>query len=202
MQFLNLTEELKKLVEEDQQEVKAHSSLFQTNPPENVLEKSRRKLRLHSQKRVKRVLEIINEIGTPTESKIGWDGIEAITVIALHAKHTDMKRILQELLKAPKDEIDISLLPALIDRVRILDGKKQLFGTQWFLGYQPKPYLYPVESFEDMNERRKKYGLGVARRPKDLTFSNNDNVPPLTKKSDQHEPTKDELDIDLKDLYG
>lgn len=204
MQFPEICEELVSLVEEDQREIRAHSALYKTQPSQELLHKSSVALRKNAVRRSRRVLLIINEIGTPTEEKIGWEGVEAMTVIALHAKHSAMKRILSHLLQAKEGEIDSSLLPALIDRERILDGKKQLFGTQWFMGFQDKPFLYPVEDFKKMNIRRKEYGLKKARRPRDLTFGipEKKRLPPLAVEDDQYQPSKAEMDSELSNLYG
>ncbi len=203
MKYPALSEELVNLLEEDQREVKAHSALFKSKPSEKKLKQSAENLRKNADHRTTRVLEIIDEIGTPTKDKISWHGIEAITVIALHSKHSLMKKILEHLQQAPEGQVDKKLLPALIDRVRVLDGQKQLFGTQWFKGFQDKPYLYPVENFQNMNKRRKEYGLSEARRPRDLTEdSRKEATPPLATEADQHQPSKEELDVDLSPLYG
>lgn len=202
MQYPEISRELVALVHQDQEDVITHSKLFKTQPTKEVLETSLEKVRINAENRISRVLEIIEKIGTPTEAKIGWKGVEAITVIALHAKHSQMKKVLASLQNARDGEIDKSLLPALIDRVRILDGKKQLFGTQWFMGYRENPYLYPVENFVGMNQLRTNYGLDKARRPRDLSDENSPENPPLATESDQHTPSKEEIDHDLDSLYG
>ena len=50
-------------------------------------------------------------------------------------------------------------LPLLEDRVRMLDGEKQLYGSQLMRGEDGKPALWPIEDEEHVDERRAQVGL-------------------------------------------
>jgi hypothetical protein len=87
-------------------------------------------------------------------------------------------------------------IPSLEDRVLIIEGKKQKFGTQWMLGKDGKFFLLPVEDFPNMNKRRAIYGMGKSRHPLDLTDGVPEKEPfrPYTKETDQRAPTKEEYE--------
>ena len=50
-------------------------------------------------------------------------------------------------------------LPLLEDRVRMLDGEQQLYGSQLTRGEDGKPMLWPIEDEAHVDERRAGVGL-------------------------------------------
>jgi hypothetical protein len=79
------------------------------------------------------------------------------------AQHGD-KQFLHEtlpLMKAAVDkgDLDAALYATSFDRVRIQDGQKQLYGSQ-FDTQNGKCEPMPIEDPEHVNERRKAIGLG------------------------------------------
>lgn len=186
------------MLEQDQREVRAHAWLYKRSPKSPNLMMSRKQLTKRNLQRAKRALQILNEIGAPTSDNIGTDGAEALSVIALHTKYTVMKQVLVAFEAAHKknpESIYREVIPALKDRVLMLERKKQRFGSQWLVGADGKFFLYPVADFKYMNERRVQYGLSRARYPRDLAYGiPKGPLPPEAQDSDQRQPTPEEYD--------
>ena len=61
--------------------------------------------------------------------------------------------------KMPEDEVSKANLAYLIDRVLVNEGKKQLYGTQfWFMNGKMEPR--PIEDEANIDKRREEMGLG------------------------------------------
>ena len=184
------------MLEQDQQEIRTHSHAQNQAPNRPDTIAKGKALMQHCMERAQKALDILDAIGLPTIDKVGAEGLEAIAVIALHAKYSVMKKALTAFEDAQKKEPANAYkeaIPALTDKIRILEHKKQYFGTQWLVDDAGKFFFYPVEDFAHMNARRKQYGLRSARHPRDLTYGIPEGpLPPLTKESDQREPTAKE----------
>ena len=103
---------------------------------------------------------IIDEHGWPLISQVGRDGAQAAFLIAQHV--TDdlvfQQRCLSLMQKAAAGEIQLADVALLTDRVRLAEGKKQLYGSQvertdgeWVL----RPTVDP----DNLDARRPKMGL-------------------------------------------
>lgn len=110
----------------------------------------------------KKLDQIINEFGFPTRSKVGEKSEAAAWTVVMHSISNPplMKRILA-LLKSPhyKDQVDPKELAYLEDRVRVFEGKPQIFGTQFDWDENNLLSPYPIENLELVNELRQKLGL-------------------------------------------
>lgn len=110
----------------------------------------------------KKLDQIINEFGFPTKSKVGEESATAAWTIVMHSISNPpfMKRILA-LLKSPhyRDEVEPKELAYLEDRVRVFEGKPQIFGTQFDWDENNLLSPYPIENLELVNELRQKLGL-------------------------------------------
>ncbi len=107
---------------------------------------------LHTEK----LKEIIDDIGWPTISKVGKEASEAAWVIVQHAM--DDKSFMEQsldMMKAAGDDIERWEIAYLTDRLLMMDGKPQIYGTQY-----KSNKLWPVENYETLNERRAEMGLG------------------------------------------
>jgi hypothetical protein len=96
-----------------------------------------------------RLEEIIEEHGWPGPSLVGEDGAEAAWRIVQHAigKPPFQRRCLQLLVKAAECGQVSAWQPAyLADRIRVFEGKPQVYGTQF-------------EDLEHVDERR--HGIGL-----------------------------------------
>jgi hypothetical protein len=106
-----------------------------------------------------RLEEIIDEHGWPGRSLVGEDAASAAWLIVQHtADRKFQKRALKLMQEAGADEVDQSDLAYLIDRDRVFDERKQVYGTQFHCvdgAHQP----YPIADAEDVDERRRKVGL-------------------------------------------
>lgn len=109
-----------------------------------------------------RFKEILASSGWPLRSRVGIAGAGAAWVMAQHAdgELAFQKRCL-ELMRAAFEakEADGALLAYLIDRVRLGEGKKQLYGTQFETKATGKMVPSPIEDESHVNSRRKALGL-------------------------------------------
>ena len=106
--------------------------------------------------------EIIEQIGYPTISKIGAEANEAAWLVIQHSigKPEFMKKCAALLEKAVTDEqADAKHLAYLTDRIAVLEGKPQLYGTQFDWDANGKLSASPLDDFEKVNQRRKTLGL-------------------------------------------
>lgn len=193
------------MLEQDQQEVRAHSQAYKQSSESPDIITSRKRLTERCLQRAKRALQILDDIGEPTIDNIGTDGSEALSVIALHTKYSIMKQVLvafEASYKKNPESIYREVIPALKDRVLMLERKKQRFGSQWLMDADGQFYLYPVADFKHMNERRVRYGLGRARYPRDLTYGVPKGSPPReTQENDQRQPTPEEYDYQMSEMF-
>lgn len=118
--------------------------------------------------RAARLAEIIDEHGWPTTAMVGEEGTTAAFLIVQHADHDPAFQaaclpILEA--AAERGEIKWSHVAYLTDRVRVKEGRPQVYGTQ-YSGQQlvpggPLVYLAPiVEDPDRLDERRADVGLG------------------------------------------
>jgi hypothetical protein len=108
-----------------------------------------------------RLKVIVHEYGWPTSPEFGIEGSQAAWLIAQHADHdVDFQSECLELMKKQNPaELNPAHLAYLEDRVRVNQGRPQLYGTQFFgTGAELKPR--PIEDKEHLDERRAKVGLG------------------------------------------
>lgn len=62
--------------------------------------------------------------------------------------------------KLKKELVDSRDVAYLIDRIRVNKGKKQMYGTQFFVNKNGKFVPRPIYNKKDLNKRRKDVGLG------------------------------------------
>jgi len=111
-------------------------------------------------KNTARLKAIVADIGWPTIAKVGKKAAAAAWLIAQHADadHTFQAQCLELMREAPRDDIDLSDLAYLEDRVRVNAGKLQLYGTQFYTKdtvLQPRP----IEESKQLDRRRKAMNL-------------------------------------------
>jgi hypothetical protein len=108
-----------------------------------------------------RFREIIEQDGFPNAAQVGRDGVAAAFILAQHADsdrdlQTRVLKLAQPL--AVKGEIAPQDLAQLTDRVRIGEGKPQVYGSQFYpLGGINHPQ--PIENAGSVDTRRSKAGL-------------------------------------------
>ncbi len=122
------------------------------------------KLEMNQTLRIEHLESLKKIVGT-----IGWPTIQQVGASASHmawsiVQHADFdlkyqKLVLDVLKQANQGQIMISEIPFLTDRILLNEGKKQLYGTQYEVDKQGNIIPRPIKSLNDVDERRKEYGL-------------------------------------------
>lgn len=119
-----------------------------------------------------RLKEIIAEHGWPGRSLVGEDGVHAAWLIAQHAiGDPPFQRQALVMLReaASKDEVPTAMVAFLEDRVCMLEGRPQVYGTQFEPGDDGMPRPYAIADAEHVNERRRAVGLNtIEERTREL----------------------------------
>lgn len=103
---------------------------------------------------------IVGKIGWPTISKVGKEGSFNAWLLVQHADHdvSFQKQCLELMLAEPPSEVAPENRAYLEDRVRVKEGRLQLYGTQFF-GEGDKYAPRPIEDEENVDKRRAMVGL-------------------------------------------
>ena len=152
-----LQQELLDLIAEDErvrEELAADGSLFGVYHPQME--------QLHRQN-ASRLREIIHQQGWPGITSVGTDGEEAAWRIAQHSigEPEFMRQVLQ-LLKsaAEKGEAPLWQIAMMEDRIRLFEGRLQLYGTSFDWDEEGLMSPYPaIENPESIDQRRAQMGL-------------------------------------------
>lgn len=118
------------------------------------------RLRVGDAARQQRLAAIIATHGWPTLSMVGWEAANAAWLIAQHAPLARLKpwlALMQE--AATRHEIAPYNLATSIDRVRVYEGRKQIYGTQYRPDDKKQGAPYPIENIERLEQRRLQMGL-------------------------------------------
>ncbi|MDP6553103.1 MAG: hypothetical protein QGF59_18540 [Pirellulaceae bacterium] len=104
--------------------------------------------------------EVIKEHGWPGRSLVGVDGSHAAWLLVQHADHDRQfqKRCLTLMQEAAEGEVASVDIAYLVDRVRVGEGKKQLYGTQT-KQVDGRWIVQDVEDPDNLDTRRKKMGM-------------------------------------------
>ncbi len=110
-----------------------------------------------------RIRQIIAEIGWPTISKVGKQAAQMAWLLVQHAGHDrDFQRACLALMRAqPSGEVDARNIAYLEDRVRVGEGRPQLYGTQFHASDQGALEPFPIEDQDQVDARRAEVGLGT-----------------------------------------
>lgn len=115
------------------------------------------------EKNNKRVKEIIREYGWPSYSLVGKDGCHAAWLIVQHAiLEPELQKYALDLLKqaANKNEADMKMVAFLEDRLLMMEGKPQSYGTQHIVDKTINRLVpYEIVDAENVNVRRAKIGM-------------------------------------------
>jgi len=106
--------------------------------------------------------EIIKEIGWPTISKVGEEASSAAWLIAQHADH-DLEFQIEclEMLKNQNEgEVLKKNIAYLEDRVRVAQGKPQIYGTQFYKNEKGELVPRPIEDEENLEKRWQETNMG------------------------------------------
>ncbi len=109
-----------------------------------------------------RLEAIVGQHGWPVRSLVGEEASGAAFLILQHADLTFQKKYFPLLKKAAAEgEARLADAAMLEDRIRMREGKKQIYGTQVHSGPEAggKLELYPIEDEGHVEERRAAVGL-------------------------------------------
>lgn len=109
-----------------------------------------------------RLRKILAECGWPTPKLVGDDGAEAAWLIVQHSiGDPPLQRQCLRLLQAAARSGEVPpWQPAMLeDRIRMFEGKPQLYGTQLETDSEGTLRPYLLEDPEHVDERRRKVGL-------------------------------------------
>ena len=113
--------------------------------------------------RVHKLDSLIGIFGFPTYSLVGYTNVPKAINIILHGPLEYMEKVLPIVQKAfDEGNFDGYQLAHLIDRVLWLNGKKQVYGTQFYF-IEDKIYLFPVEDPKNLEKRRKKMDIPTVK---------------------------------------
>jgi hypothetical protein len=113
-----------------------------------------------------RLREIVDQYGWPGRSLVGEEGAQHAWLLAQHASaQLDFQRQALDLLTAAvaSGEATPKQLAYLTDRVRMLEGREQVYGTQFIWSDDGGPAPYPTEDPARVEERRAAVGLEPLR---------------------------------------
>jgi hypothetical protein len=118
-----------------------------------------------------RMKQIIKEIGFPLISLVGEEGMHNAWLLVQHADEDIefQKECLRLMKEAPQNEVIISDIAYLEDRIRINSKQPQLYGTQ-FTQKEGKHVPLPIEDEEKVNERRAQMGMDTLADQIDLMY--------------------------------
>lgn len=108
---------------------------------------------------LKELKRILVRHGVPDAAQVGTDGVGALWLLTQHAS-ADValqKHVLAKLTESDTG-IDPGEIAMLTDRIRVSEGKPQLYGTQ-FHQVQGKLQPYPIEDARGVDVRRAEKGL-------------------------------------------
>jgi hypothetical protein len=109
-----------------------------------------------------RLREIIEQHGWPGRSLVGDDGASAAWLLLQHAILDPglMRSALMLLARATDEgESDAGHLALLTDRIRVLEGRPQIYGTQYDWDAEGNLSPLPVEQPASVDELRQSVGL-------------------------------------------
>jgi hypothetical protein len=109
-----------------------------------------------------RLKQILSELGWPVPEIVGFDGAEAAWLIVQHAiGDPPFQRQCLRLLQDAAEAGTVPLWqPAMLeDRIRMFEGRPQVYGTQLETGSDGKVRPYLLEDPQDVEQRRRRVGL-------------------------------------------
>ncbi len=132
------------------------------NLPKQATSKQLKELEKEDQKRTAEMMDLLKVCGTPSAENIGLDGSRAVWVLSIHTDVSTMKKIhkiFQSLYKKGKGGVFYWGIPFLVDRIRVEEGKKQLYGTQYHFDKKNTLRNFPILKPQLVNQRRAEYDL-------------------------------------------
>jgi hypothetical protein len=112
-------------------------------------------------KNTKRLNEIFEKFGFPTVKLVGKDGSQAYMILLQHSTSDDLRvKSLKPIGKAlRRKELSPNDYANFVDRLRLHQGKPQLYGQHFSFKNDGKMVMDDVSDPKNLDKRRKKIGL-------------------------------------------
>jgi hypothetical protein len=108
-----------------------------------------------------RLIEIIDSSGWPTIPRVGVEASHAAWLLIQNAPDLKfMEHCLKVMESLPEGEVSLANIAYLQDRVLMMNGKPQIYGTQ-FQGSGKDMHVWLVKDADRIDERRASVGLGT-----------------------------------------
>jgi hypothetical protein len=149
------------IIELQKKDLKLRDSLVQTG---EIFDGYHPKMEALHLQNAEELSKIIDQIGYPTNDKVGKEASDAAWLVIQHAiSNPEFMKSCLKLLKeeVTKENADPKQLAYLSDRILVLEGKPQLYGTQfdWDDNGELSPNVY--DDRIKVNNRRKEIGLNA-----------------------------------------
>lgn len=111
-----------------------------------------------------KIKKIIKRYSWPTINLVGEKASKNAWLLVQHADH-DVKfqkkclKLMEDIYKRNQNFINRTNIAYLRDRILVSEGKKQLFGTQFYANKKGVFGPRPIKDIKNLDERRKQYGL-------------------------------------------
>ena len=108
-----------------------------------------------------RLKDIVNEMGWPSISKVGYEGSANAWLLVQHADHDPefQKRCLKLMKLESEGEVSKRDIAYLEDRIATGDGRSQIYGTQFHTNSDGQPEPLPILDPVNVDKRREEMGL-------------------------------------------
>jgi hypothetical protein len=112
-----------------------------------------------------KVINLIEKCGMPTTKEISKKQMNAIWLVFQHADNTNRKKYFPLLKKSAENgDLSKSSIALMEDRILMIDGKPQIYGSQISENRETKKWeLYKLEKPETVDKRRAEVGLGTLK---------------------------------------
>ena len=155
---MDIKKELETIYDIDQEDRKEWDKLSKSKSPK--LKEHLEKVAKNQKRNLKIVKKIIANYGWPTKEQVGCKALSAIWLVIEHSNKETMLKYYDCIKEAAiKGDISRSEFATFQDRLLVLQGQKQLYGTQYIFDKKNKYVLEPIANPKDVNKRRKEVGL-------------------------------------------
>ncbi len=115
------------------------------------------------------VKKIVNKFGWLSANEIGTIANQTLWIIVQHSDLKTQQEFYPLMEKeCEKGNISREQLAKLIDRMLVLEGKEQLYGTQFKTNSDFSWELYPIKDIEEVDLRRNGFGLKSLQEELDI----------------------------------
>ena len=112
-----------------------------------------------------KVVSLIENCGMPTTKEVSKKQMSAVWLVFQHADNTNRKKYFPLLKKSAKSgDLNKSHIALMEDRILMMDGKPQIYGSQITENRETKEWeLYELDKPEFVDKRRAEVGLGTLK---------------------------------------